>query len=75
MSKRTKYTLNDMPNSKIAYLIDEWVHNKKYRDILRLICIDGLTYEQTAETVDMSVNQIKNIARITIPILYEKSQG
>ena len=42
-------------------LIDEHIHNVKYRTILRLRYIDGLTYEKIAEEVDMSPQQVKTI--------------
>lgn len=51
----------DYSNSRIAIVIDEYVHNAKYREILKLRWIDGITQEKVAEIVDMSVRQIKNI--------------
>lgn len=52
----TEYT-----NSQIDFYISEYIHSKRDRDILRLRYIDGLTYEQISERVDMSVRQVKNI--------------
>lgn len=51
----------DLSRSQIEYLIDEWVLNKKHREIIRLRLIDGMTYESIAEQVDMSVTQVKKI--------------
>lgn len=48
-------------NSAISNIIDEHIHSKRDRIILKARLIDGLTYEQIAEDVDMSVRQIKNI--------------
>ena len=48
-------------NSQIAHIIDEVVHNKRDRDILKSRFIDGICYERLAEIYDMSVRQIKNI--------------
>jgi DNA-directed RNA polymerase specialized sigma24 family protein len=48
-------------NSQIEYLISEYIHSKRNREILHLRLIDGLTYEQISESVDMSVRQVKNI--------------
>lgn len=42
-------------------LIEEHIHNAKYRDILLSRYIDGLTYERIAERFDMSTQQIKTI--------------
>ena len=52
---------DSLSNSEIRHLIDEWCHNAKYREVLKLRYIDGMTYESLAEKVDMSVRQIKNI--------------
>ena len=42
-------------------LIDEWVLSERDRKILKLRLLDGLTYEQLAEAVDMLVRQVKTI--------------
>jgi len=52
---------DNLSNSQIEHLIDEWCHNQKYREILKLRFIYGMTFEAIAEEVDMSVRQIKNI--------------
>ena len=48
-------------NSQITELIDEHIHNAKYREILKLRFVDGMTYDKIAERQDMSVRQTKNI--------------
>ena len=53
--------IKDYTNSQMCELIDEHIHNLKYRNILRLRYIDGLTYEKIAEEVNMSVQQVKTI--------------
>lgn len=53
--------VDNLSNSELAYLIDEWCHNQKYREILKLRFIDGMTFEALAEEVDMSVRQVQNI--------------
>lgn len=53
--------MKDYTNSQMCKLIDEHIHNLKYRNILRLRYIDGLTYEKIAEEVDMSTQQVKTI--------------
>lgn len=42
-------------------LIEEHIHNEKYRNILLARYIDGLTYEQIAERFDMSTQHTKTI--------------
>ena len=56
-----KVDLSDVKNSDIAKAIDEYIHSERDRKILVLRLIDGLTYEQIAEAVDMSARQVKNI--------------
>ena len=48
-------------NSQMRLLIEEHIHNEKYRKILMSRYIDGLTYERIAELYDMSVQQTKTI--------------
>jgi DNA-directed RNA polymerase specialized sigma subunit len=52
-----------LTNSEIAERISEIIHSKRDREIMRLKLIDGLTLEQTAEIVDMSVAQIQRIVK------------
>lgn len=56
-----RHTFDDLSRSDIEYLIDQWIHKEKYRAILKLRLLDGFTYEEIAEKVDMSDRQIKNI--------------
>lgn len=53
--------VKDYTNSQMTFLIDEHIHNAKYRAILKLRYIDGLTYEKIAEKQEMSTQQIKTI--------------
>ena len=48
-------------NSQIEKLIDEYIHSKRDREILKAKYIDGLTFEQIAEKFDLSDRQTKNI--------------
>jgi DNA-directed RNA polymerase specialized sigma subunit len=52
-----------LTNSEIADRISEIIHSKRDREIMRLKLIDGLTLEQTAEIVEMSVPQIQRIVK------------
>ena len=51
----------DASRTDISNAIDEWIHNEKYRAILKRRMLDGICYEPLAEEFDMSVRQIKNI--------------
>lgn len=50
-----------MKNSEIQHIIDEYIHKKTHREILRDRWIDGLTFEKLAERHDYSVRQVKRI--------------
>lgn len=53
--------MRDYSNSEISNIIDEWIHSKRDREILKKCYIDGETYEVIAEAVDMSSRQIATI--------------
>ena len=53
--------LDDISNSEIAHLIDEFIHSERDRKILKRRLIDGICYEPLAWEMDMSVRQIKDI--------------
>lgn len=48
-------------NSRVEYLIDEYIHKERDRKILKRRLIDGICYEPLAEEFDMSVSQVKSI--------------
>ena len=51
----------DVSNSDIAKLINEWIKSERDRNILKRRLIDGICFEPLAEEFDLSVRQIKNI--------------
>lgn len=51
----------DRPRSEVERAIEEWCFNQNYREILKLRFLDGATFEQIAEHVNMSVRQVKRI--------------
>lgn len=54
-------TFDDLPRSKIEFLIEEWIHKERDRAILKRRLLDGITYERLAEEFDLSVRQIKTV--------------
>ncbi len=46
--------IKDIPADKIEYVISQYVHKKRDRDILRLKWLDELTFHEIAIKVDMS---------------------
>lgn len=53
--------LQDVTNSDIERLINEYVHSERDRKIMKRRLIDGICYEPLAWEFDLSVTQIKNI--------------
>ena len=51
----------NLSRSEVAYLIDEYCFNEKYRKILKRRFLDGICFEPLAEEFDMSVRHVKNI--------------
>lgn len=55
--------IDDIPNSEIERLIEEWVKSERNRKILKKRLIDGIHYEKIAEEFEMSDRQIKTIVK------------
>ena len=51
--------LDELSNSEIAYLIDEYIHNARDRSLLKDRLIDGMRFEPLAEKYDLSVRHTK----------------
>lgn len=50
--------------SEIAYLISEWVFNKRDREILSDKMLDGLTYDELADKYCLSPQRLKVIVKV-----------
>lgn len=55
--------IDDIPNSTLERLIDEWVKSERNRKILKRRLIDGIHYEKIAEELELSDRQIKTIVK------------
>lgn len=53
--------LQDITNSQIEYVIDEYIHSERDRALLKRRYIDGICFEPLAEEFDLSVVQVKRI--------------
>lgn len=51
----------DMKNSEIIYLIDEYIHSERDRALMKRRFVDGICYEPLAEEFDLSTVQVKRI--------------
>lgn len=52
---------DDLSNSEISCLIDEWVRGEKERNILKDRLINGMLYNDLAEKYNLSVRHTQNI--------------
>ena len=50
-------------NSDMIHAINEWVHNPRYREVLRLKLCEDFTYEEIAGAVGFSPQHVKFICR------------
>lgn len=53
--------MDELGNSTIGLLIDEWIHSSRDRELMRSRLIDGMTYERLAEEYELSVSQVRRI--------------
>ena len=53
--------VKEYANSQIAAVIDEYIHKKRNRELLKRRYIDGVTFEELAEEFDLSVRHTKTI--------------
>lgn len=53
--------LENLSNTELSALIDDWIRSERDRKILKRRLIDGICYEPLAEEFDLSVRQIKKI--------------
>ena len=50
-------------NSQMAYLIDEYIHSARDREILKDRLINGLTFSELEDKHHLSERQIKRIVK------------
>ena len=53
--------VNNIPNTQLISLIDEWIKSERDRGIMKRRLIDGITIERLAEEYDLSVKQAHRI--------------
>lgn len=63
-------SLDELSNSEVAHLIDEWIRGKRDRAILKRRLIDGICYEPLAEEFGLSVRHVQNIVYKQSDILF-----
>lgn len=63
-------SLDELSNSELAHLIDEWIRGERDRAILKRRIIDGICYEPLAEEFGLSVRHVQNIVYKQSDILF-----
>ena len=69
--------LEDITNSQISGLIDEWIHSERDRIILKYKLIDGLTYSQICDKlyadhdIILSERKLQNIVYKAESVLFK----
>lgn len=53
--------LENITNTQISHIIDEYIHSERDRALLKRRFIDGICFEPLAEEFDLSVVQTKRI--------------
>lgn len=64
--------MKDYTNSHITHLIDEHIHNKRDREIMKLHYVDGLSADAIANTKDINLTP-RRISQILSDRLLEIS--
>ena len=60
-TNKEEMKLDELSNTQIRTLIDEWIKSERDREILKRRLLDGICYEPLAEEFDLSTRQVKNI--------------
>ena len=60
-SEKRMTDFDDVSNSTLSMLIDDWIKNQRDRDLIKRRLIDGICFEPLAEEFDISVIQCKRI--------------
>ena len=63
--------LENITNSQIRALIDEYIHSERDRAILKRRLCDGICFEPLSEEFDLSVRQTKSIIYKQQEILFK----
>lgn len=62
--------VKEYANSQIAAVIEEYIHKKRNRELLKRRYIDGVTFEELAEEFDLSVRQTKTIVYAAEKVIF-----
>lgn len=66
-----KYNYDDIPNDRIFFLIEKWVHGERDRAIMKRRLIDCICFEPLAEEFDISERYVRKIVAKNEEIIYK----
>lgn len=64
-----KKPFENIPNSELSLLIDEWIKSERNRKLLKRRLIDGITVEKIAEEFNISVTRTKEVITDSVSLL------
>jgi hypothetical protein len=70
MKRKHLDIFKEYPNDLIDLTINRWIHSARDRRILHLKLVDGFTYEDVADIMDMSSKRIQDIIYAHETIIY-----
>ena len=62
---------DNISNTDLSALIDNWIKNQRDRGIMKRKLIDGITYERISEEYELSVKQVYRICKKYVALLYQ----
>ena len=65
-----KKEMKEYSNSQISAVIEEYIHSKRNRELLKRRYVDGITFEKLSEEFELSVRQAKTIVYKAEKILF-----
>lgn len=63
----------NISNTQLKQIIDEWIKSQRDRDIMKRRLIDGLTIERLAEEFDLSARHTYDIVRKNLNIIIKNT--
>lgn len=62
---------NNISNTQLAAIIEEWIKNERDRKLMKRRLIDGVSLERLAEEFELSAKQVFRITNKYYDVLYE----
>lgn len=62
---------NNISNTQLMQLINDWIKNERDRHILKRRLIDGIRLEPLAEEVNLTVDRVKQIVYTDIALIQQ----